>query len=302
MARASSEPVFPKPKIVYLTAALMAILLSMAFVMIKDMFGNKVRFKKDIEFLTSYPIIAEIGSDTTKSMIVIGDNNRSSIAEQFRKLRTTLKHAGISATQKKILITSSIPGEGKSYVATNLSLSLALTGKKVVLVDMDLNNPSLTSKIKTGSKKGISEFLEHKAEWEEIVKRTTLHDNLFFIPTGQLPDNPSELLLNGRIEFLLEMLEETFDYIILDTAPVTPVTDAYLLSPMCDLTLFVIRHRYTPKYYVQKMKEAQHMNQLKNVAIIYNGIVSSRYDNMYGDRYSYGYYQRARQDKKRIAG
>lgn len=290
-AESSASPVSPKPKVVYLSALLLALFAGVGVVTARESLSRKILFRHEIEQLTNQPIIGEIvAGDNSKDPIVIGATNKTFIAEQFRRLRSTLKFIGINSKNKRILVTSAISGEGKSFVATNLALSLALTGKKVVLIDCDLNNPSLNNKLRIHNEKGITEYLQNKCEAEDIIRETDLNENLFLISTGALPHNPSELIMSERTEELLNRLDELFDYIVIDTAPVSPVTDAYMLSPLCSATLFVIRHKYTPKVFVQRIDEENKMSQLKNLAIVFNGIQSRGFGNKhYGYGYGYGY-------------
>ena len=190
---------------------------------------------------------------------------------------------------KKVLVTSSISGEGKSFVAINLALTLALTNKKVVLLDFDLNNPSLTSTLKITKQKGITEYLMGEAEIDEIIQPTEVNSNLFTIATGELPSNPTELIMNGKAEELLNYLDRIFDYIIIDTAPVMPVTDAYVLSQYCDATLYVVRHNYTPKVFVERLDANNKINSLNNLAIVFNGVTARGIGGGYGYGYGYGY-------------
>ncbi|HVF97897.1 MAG TPA: polysaccharide biosynthesis tyrosine autokinase, partial [Flavisolibacter sp.] len=244
-AESSASPVSPKPKVVYLSAFLLAFFAGIGVVTARESLSRKILFRHEIESLTSQPIIGEIVAENhSKDPIVIGESNKTFIAEQFRRLRTTLKYIGINSKNKRILVTSAISGEGKSFVATNLALSLALTSKKVVLIDCDLNNPSLNNKLRLNNEKGITEYLLGECEAEDIIRETDLNENLFIISTGALPHNPSELIMSGRMEELLNRLDGLFDFIVIDTAPVSPVTDAYILSPLCSATLFVIRHKY----------------------------------------------------------
>ncbi|HEX8313717.1 MAG TPA: polysaccharide biosynthesis tyrosine autokinase [Flavisolibacter sp.] len=290
-AESSASPVTPKPKVIYLSAFLIALFGGIGVVTARESLSRKILFRHEIESLTSQPIIGEIvAENNSKDPIVIGETNKTFIAEQFRRLRSTLKFIGINSKNKRILVTSAISGEGKSFVATNLALSLALTGKKVVLIDCDLNNPSLNNKLRIHNEKGITEYLLGKNEPEDIIRETDLNENLFFISTGSLPHNPSELIMSGRMEELLNRLDGLFDYIVIDTAPVSPVTDAYTLSPLCSATLFVIRHKYTPKVFVQRIDEENKMSQLKNLAIVFNGVQSRGFGNKnYGYGYGYGY-------------
>ncbi len=297
-AQSSGVPVSPKRKIIYLSAFLLALIGGMGGIMAKESLSRKIMFRHEIEGLTSHPIIGEISAEAAKDPIVIGNDKKTFIAEQFRKLRTTLGFIGINSKHKRILVTSAISGEGKSFIASNLALTLALTGKKVVLLDFDLNNPSLNNKLNINEHKGITDYLLGESDLDDITMETDLDENLFLIPTGQLPRNPSELIMNDRVEELLNRLNSLYDYIVIDTAPVGPVTDAYILSPLCDATLYVIRHKYTPKVFVERIDEDNKINQLKNVAIVFNGVQSRGFGNKeYGYGYGYGYIYNNQEDR-----
>ncbi|MEJ7768277.1 MAG: polysaccharide biosynthesis tyrosine autokinase [Chitinophagaceae bacterium] len=289
-ARSGEKPVSPKKKVIYLLAILFAFFAGLAFIFSKETFSRKIMFRHEIANLTTLPIIGEISAESSKNVIVIGDNKRTFIAEQFRKLRVTLGYLGIDTKHKRIMVTSSISGEGKSFIATNLAMSLAMTGKKVALLDFDLNNPSLNNKLNIGEHKGITDYLLDESDIESIILQTDLHKNLSLIPTGKLPSNPSELIMGDRVHSLLNLLDKRFDFLVIDTAPVTPVSDAYILSPYCDATLFVVRHGYTPKALVQQIDENNKINHLKNVALVFNGVTSRGFGSKnYGYGYGYGY-------------
>lgn len=288
-ANSTDEPVSPNNKIVYLTALLAAMMVGVGIVFGRETMNQKIMFRKEIEEYTNRPVIGEITSQSAKDPVLIEYDKRTFIAEQFRMLRMTLSNFGNNGQHKRLLVTSSIAGEGKSFIASNLALSLAMTGKKIVLVDFDLNNPSLSHKLDINHAPGVSEFLQNEATADEIKIQTTLHENLSFIPAGDLPNNPSELMMNGRPEQLLNHLSEKFDYVIVDSAPVLPVTEAYILSPLCDATIYVVRHGYTPKIFVERIDENNKINQLKNVAIVFNGIKARGFNKNYGYGYGYGY-------------
>lgn len=303
-ASSTPDPVSPNGKMVYIVAFIFGLGLPAGFIAAKEMLNRKVLFRSEIEKLTSVPIIGEVIYDKGKSPLVIREGKRTFIAEQFRRVRTTLLSSlGVNTIQKKkILITSSLSGEGKSFVACNLALSIALTGKKVVLVEMDLANPSLSQKLEVSYDKGVSSYLWGEAEPEEVIKRTSINENLFFIPSGPLPDNPSELLMSDRVKELLEYLEAIFDTVIIDSAPASLLTDAYVLSPMCDATIYVVKHRYTPKLYLQRLDDESSVNQLKNMGIVFNGIRSRGFTkNGYGYGYGYGYIHNNDKTKKKKA-
>ena len=187
---------------------------------------------------------------------------------------------------KKILVTSSISGEGKSFIAANLAVSLSLTGKKVVVVDLDLNNPTISKIFSVSHKEGITGFLTGENEPEQIIKRVKAHENLFLIPAGELPLNPTELLANGRVKEIIDYLENIFDVIVIDTSPLVLVTDAYILSPLCHATLYVVRHKYTPKILIKRIDENNQINPIVNPAIIFNGV---RTRGFFKNNYGYGY-------------
>ncbi|MEO5892283.1 MAG: polysaccharide biosynthesis tyrosine autokinase [Ferruginibacter sp.] len=285
-ARTSDKAVSPKGKVIYLSSLLLALLSGIGIVTAKDKLRGKIMFVHEIEDLTSYPVIGEITEEKkSKNPIVIGEGKRTLIAEQFRKIRASLTYLGINSAKKRILITSSISGEGKSFVAVNLALSLAMAGKKVALLDFDLNNPSLNNKLSVRQNKGITEFLRNECSAGEIIIPTDHHENLFLLPTGDLPSNPAELIMSDRTEQLLNYLDNKFDCIVIDVAPVGPVTDAYLLSPFCDATLYIIRHSYTPKLFIERIEENNKIHNLKNIGIVFNGIGTRGF----GKNYEYGY-------------
>ena len=272
-----------------------------AFVSIKEFLNQKILFRQEIENLTSTPIIGEISLDKSKDPLVIQEGKRTFIAEQFRRMRTSLGYLGGNSGKKKILVTSTLSGEGKSFVAVNLALSLALTDKKVVLLELDLANPSLSSKLNVNYEDGVSSYLRGECEPEYIIKRTAVNSNLFFLPAGPLPDNPSELLMSGKLKELIAYLEEAFDIIIIDSAPASLLSDAYVLSPMCDVTLYVVKHKFTPKSYLERLDEDNAVNQLNNLRIVFNGIQSRGFTkNGYGYGYGYGYiHNNGKKTKKR---
>jgi tyrosine-protein kinase Etk/Wzc len=289
-AQASIEPVTPKSKLIYLVALVLSLILPAGFVSIKEFMSRKILFRHEIESLTTTPIIGEISMDKSKDALVIQQGKRTFIAEQFRRMRTSLGYVGGNSGKKKILVTSSLSGEGKSFVAANLALSLALTDKKVVLLELDLANPSLSSKLNVNYEEGVSNYLWGECEPEYIIKRTVANNNLFFVPSGPLPENPSELLMSDKLKELLVYLEEAFDIIIIDSAPASLLSDAYVLSPMCDVTLYVVKHKFTPKSYLERLDEENAANQLNNMRIVFNGIQSRGFTkNGYGYGYGYGY-------------
>ncbi len=298
-AEAGGTPVSPKTTMIYFAAVLLGLILPIAIVNGREMLNNKILYRKEIESLTTIPVIGEIVHNKAKTSLVLEPGKRSFIAEEFRKVRVSLLFLGIDSYHKKILVTSSLPGEGKSFVAANLAVSLAMTGKKVVLVDADLHNPSLGKVFGVTTEEiGVSDFLLGEQKVDDIIRKLPNHDNLSFVSSGGLHPTPSELLENGEIQKLITALEDRFDLVVIDTAPVVMVTDAYHLSSLADATLYVIRHKYTPKMVVKRIDENNKINSLKNPAIVFNGVKTRGFmKNNYGYGYDYVYGKNAKKNK-----
>jgi len=294
-AETSDIPVSPKRKLIYLAAFLGAMILGIIVIYLRDLLNRNVQNREDVEKYTHIPFLGEVGYEKSKTPLLVGAGKRTFIAEQFRQIRTALGYLGVDAQHKKILVTSSISGEGKSFMSINLGISLALTGKRVVILELDLRKPKLSEQFNISRRTGLSNYLIGKVAEGELAQKTTF-ENVFLIPSGPIPPNPSELISNGKLKDLLLILEEQYDFILMDTAPVNPVTDAYIISPMADVTLFIVRHDYTPRVLVQNLERQHRIDALKNPAIIYNG-VKGRGIERYGYGYGYGYTEDAN-DKK----
>jgi len=289
VAASSTKPVKPNKLAYYFVSICLAIVLGLALIIGKELLNGKVLYRSEIEKLTAFPVVAEFAYDKEAKPLAISEGSRSLIAEQFRKLRASLYHMSIGGDVKKILVTSTISGEGKSFIAANLGLTLAFAGKKVILLELDLTNPSLSEKLDVHEEKGITSYLQGKSSSEDIIRSTNANKNLYIIPSGELPNNPSELIMNGKVEELLAYLELRFDYIIIDTAPVSALSDAYVLSPLCNSTLYVVRHNHTPKVGLQRLDLNNEINELKNVRIVFNSVKTRGFSKTdFGYGYNYG--------------
>ncbi|HTE28581.1 GumC family protein [Flavitalea sp.] len=287
-AYASPGPVSPNKKFVIGVATAVALLIGVIIVNIKEILTNKILFRSDIEAITDIPVIAEIMRVNRKTSHFISNTSRSNLNEQFCQLRVALTLNNRFSQSKKILVTSGIPSEGKTFVSINLALSVAFSGGKVALVDMDLRSPQVSATYGLEKERGVANFLQNKeVSFDEIVYETD-YPNLFIIPAGVGEVNPTELFLNGNIERLFENLNKTFDFIIVDASPIDPLADAYLLTEHCDSTLFIVRHDYTPKAMVELVQESRKVNALKNIAIVFNDIKPRGFIRK-GYGYSYGY-------------
>ncbi|MCU7548262.1 polysaccharide biosynthesis tyrosine autokinase [Chitinophagaceae bacterium LB-8] len=289
-ALSNYSPVSPQNSTAYLSAFALSFIIGIALVCFKELFTGKILFRSDIEKYTRIPIAAEITNvKNNKSELVVNRPDKIFLTEQFQHLRAAIGLHGRVVSKQKVLITSSIAGEGKSFVAANLALSLSSSGKKVLLIDADLRGPKTTSIFNMEDREGLVEFLEGNVGVEDIIRYSD-NNNLYVIPAGGDCNNPTEILLNGKLNELFTYIEELFDYILVDTSPVDPVTDAYVLSCYCDKTLFVIRHGYTPKTMVQILDESNKVTALSNPFIVFNGIKKRGFiKGSYGFGYGFGY-------------
>ena len=287
-AKADLFPESPKKSFAYLAALIAALGLGIAFVSAKELFSNKVLFRSDIEDYSDMPVVAELTNIKSSDAIAINSPNNLYITEQFRHLRASIGLFSNKQMKRKILVTSSITGEGKSFVSSNLAVSLAATRKKVVLVDLDMRNPKTSEIFNVHKSTGTLNYLEGNCTIDEVLSQTN-YPNLFVIPVGTGEGDPAELLLDEKLNTLFQYLENKFDYIIIDTAPVDPVADAYLLTEYCDMTLFVVRHGYTPKATIQSLETSGKIKDLKNPMIVFNSVKGRGiFKKGYGHGYGYG--------------
>ena len=268
-AHADMIPVSPRKLLVLFTAIVFGLVFFIVVIYMREIFSNKILFRNEIEFGTSIPVLGEVAYDTSNISLKIHAGTNDFIAEQLNKIIISKSILDSNNAKKKILVTSSIKGEGKSFIAINLAISLSQIGKKVILLDMNLRNPSLERIFKVSHEEGIIEFLKGQKKPEEIINAIKDYKNLFFIPTGKLPENSISLLTNGKINEIFTYLEHFFDIVIIDTSPIAIFSDTYLLSPICDTTLFVVRHNFTPKIFLKRL---ENNNQINEPSIIFNGV------------------------------
>lgn len=293
-AYSSKIPVSPKPKIIYLVALILGLLIPFGIIYLKTLLDTKIHNRLDVEKeIPGLPILGEVPTVDSKDSETIKNNDRSVLAEAFRILRTNLGYflkstdGGLGNT---IFVTSTIKGEGKTFVAYNLTLSLTSTGKKVLLVGADIRNPQLHRYIgKNEWTIGLSEYLYDTEIDVDSISHEVYNDNDKFdlILSGRIPPNPAELLMNGRFETLIDEVKDKYDYVIVDTAPTLLVTDTLLISQKADMTVYVSRAEYTDKKLLQYPKELVEDKKIKNVAFAINGIKITNFG--YGSKYGYGY-------------
>lgn len=294
VARSSIKPVKPVKRTVYLLFAFLGLALPIGIVYIINLLNDKIKNRKDIEKATQTPILADI-SYMENTMALVSNTGRSVLAEQIRAFRTNLSFLGQGKDLQNILFTSSMGGEGKSFISLNLGASLAITNKKTIILELDMRKPKLHVALNMENGLGLSNYLIGKAELKDIIHPIPGQENYFIITCGPIPPNPVELLLNDRMDELFTELRQQFDYIILDTPPVGVVTDAQILGKYADVTMFVVRHNYTPKERLVMVDKLYRERKFKNINLVFNAIKEE------GRKYGYGYYQEERKEKNNFS-
>ena len=289
-ALADDNPISPKKTIVYLVALVLGVGLPVGVIYLIGLTKFKIEGRADVEKLTSLPVVGDIPlADEKTGSIAVFENQNNLMSETFRNVRTNLQFM-LENGKNVILVTSTISGEGKSFISANLAISLSLLGKKVVIVGLDIRKPGLNKVFNIPKKEhGITQYLTNTtANLMDFVQPSDINKNLFILPGGTVPPNPTELLARGGVEKAIETLKANFDYVILDTAPVGMVTDTLLIGRVADLSVYVCRADYTHKAEFTLINELAENNKLPNLCIAVNGLdLNSR---KYGYYYGYGKY------------
>ncbi|UBZ11048.1 polysaccharide biosynthesis tyrosine autokinase [Leeuwenhoekiella palythoae] len=295
-AYTQNSPVSPKPKIILVGAFLLGITVPFIFLYIRRLLNNKIERREDIEKLTkSIPIIGELPRITKGESDLIEENDRSVLAESFRILTTNLQYLLVNAKNEDkgycIYTTSTVKGEGKTFTSINLAMTLANTGKKVVIIGADLRNPQL-QRYDTESKSflGVSDYLVNDDHaLDTLINDSKFHPNLKLFLSGSIPPNPSELLRQKKFGSMLDELREQFDYVIVDTAPSMLVADTFLISQYADLIIYVTRAGYTEKRLLQFAIDSQNDGKLHDISFVINDVKTANFG--YGNKYGYAYGQ-----------
>jgi len=292
VAYGSDIPVAPRKMIILLAAIIIGMIIPFGVIYINDLLDNKLHNRKDLEAMLSVPILGDIPLKETKENIVITRDGRSSTAEAFRLLRTNLDFM-LTATNKKkgktIFLTSTVSGEGKSFVSINLACTLALSGKKVALLGMDLRAPKITEYISVYNGKGVTNYImDESLGLDDLKINLPKHQGLDIFPSGIIPPNPAELLMHPRVDELFAKVQEEYDYIVVDTAPVNLVTDTLMISDRADLFMYVTRANYLDKRLLAVPQNLYNEKRLPNMAMLING-TDYKKGYGYGNYGAYGY-------------
>ena len=292
-AIADDIPVSPKHSMIYLIALMLGVGIPVGIIYLVELTKFKIEGRADVEKLTSVPVVGDIPLTDEKNdkngSIAVFENKNNLMSETFRNIRTNLQFM-LDNDQKVILVTSTVSGEGKSFVSSNLAISLSLLGKKVVIVGLDIRKPGLNKVFQLSNKeRGITQYLSNpETDLMELVQPSDVNKNLFILPGGTVPPNPTELLARNGLDRAIETLKKHFDYIILDTAPIGMVTDTLLIGRVADLSVYVCRADYTHKAEYTLINELSFEKKLPNLCTVINGVDLKK--RKYGYYYGYGKY------------
>ena len=286
-------PVSPKRSIIYLAALVLGVAIPVVVIYLIDLTKFKIEGRADVEKLTSVPVVGDIPLTDEKNAkdgsIAVFENQNNLMSETFRNIRTNIQFM-LQNDKKVILVTSTVSGEGKSFTSANLAISLSLLGKKVVIVGLDIRKPGLNKVFNLSSKeKGITQYLANpEMDLMSLVQSSDVNRNLYILPGGTVPPNPTELLARDGLDKAVAILKKNFDYVILDTAPIGMVTDTLLIGRVADLSAYVCRADYTHKAEYTLINELFHEQKLPNLCTIINGVDLKK--RKYGYYYGYGKY------------
>ena len=282
-------PISPNKMIIHGIGVVSGLVLCFIFIAVRYLLSNTITSLAELERLTGSPILGSIPRYSKgrleETRMVIDENPRSSISEALRSIRTNIEFLSSNTTKKVISVTSTVGGEGKTFVSVNLGGVISLSRKKVVIVDLDMRKPRVHKAFNhEANDKGVSTILIDKNSIEESLCDTSI-SSLKYIPAGPTPPNPSELLLSSNFEKLLSNLRSEFDVVILDTPPSAIVTDATIVMEKVDIPIYVFRAEHSKKSFIDTLNRLIQVNKFSHISVVLNSIENN------GDKkYGYGYY------------
>ncbi|MGB3852715.1 MAG: polysaccharide biosynthesis tyrosine autokinase [Tunicatimonas sp.] len=294
-------PIAPERLMVQAAGLVSGLLLCLLFVSLSYVLNDRINSQSELERYVNAPILGTIPFyrrvRTRGSTLVVRDSPKSAISEAFRTVRTNLQFVGAQQQQRIISVTSTVGSEGKTFVATNLGNVIALSGKKVVLIDVDLRKPKVHLAFgDTNTSRGVSNVLIGDHPVEECIVKTDI-ENLDYIPAGSLPPNPAELIASAPFDALLNDLKSRYDVVIVDTPPVGLVTDGALMMKKADLPLYVFRADYSRRVFANTLNRIKQSQGLSKLAVIFNGMDTTATRGYSYEKYGYGYYEMESEDR-----
>jgi capsular exopolysaccharide synthesis family protein len=292
----NASQISPRSRENYTLALILGLLIPILSIILIDYLNNKIVDRKDIEKGTNVPVLGSINHSNYKSGIPVKEKPSSTLAESFRSIRTSLKYFIKENKNPVIVISSTISSEGKTFVSINLAAIIAMLGKRVLLIGLDLRKPRIHKILGVDNEKGMSNFLCGDInDYNEVIQSTEV-ENLFYASSGPVPPNPAELIETEKMKWFIETSKRQFDFVIIDTPPIALVTDALLLAPYVEMCLLIVRQRYSSRNTLNLIEELYKNGTFKNLGIVLNDVSLSgyygyglRYGYMMGYGYSYGY-------------
>ena len=285
----SKIPISPRKFVISLIALVLGILLPFAFFQIKALLNMKVRGRKDIETYTTIPILGEIPhrkESVDDSMILVAEQSADPICEAFRMLRFSINF--INKEARVIMLTSTMPGEGKTFVSRNFAATLGMTGKRVVLVDTDIRKRTQSRLSSLEKSMGLTSYLSgNEEDLDKLIVEVNRDCNLYFLPAGSTPPNPAELLMSDRLDRCISELKKQFDYVVIDNVPAQVVADAGIVNRIADITIYVVRENKIDRRYLPELQRLHQEKRFNNLCIVLND--SHLEKKKYGYGYGYGY-------------
>jgi tyrosine-protein kinase Etk/Wzc len=285
-SEADVSPVKPKKLLIYVLALMTGIGIPLLWILIIDTFSDKVNNDEDIKKITDLPIVGHIPHSLLKNNLVVFSNASSNTAESFRSLRSKMQFFTKEAKTTIILITSTMPEEGKTFTAINLASAYSLIGKKTLLVGFDLRKPKIYSDFGIGNEKGVSTWLIGKDELQDVIRKTP-YKNLFIMPAGPNPSNPSELSALEKTDELFRLLKEKYECIIIDSSPIGIVSDAFHLANLADTSIIIVRQNLTLKNLLKNSTIELKTSDIKSLSIVVNDLGPEYKRYGYGGKYGY---------------
>lgn len=284
------KPVAPKRKVMVLSGLILGLLLGISFVLLREYLDTRIKDEDDLKKITSIPLIGTIPSFSgSEGKAKVLEAPKSAASEAFRALRTNLSFLSQSKESLMITSTSTISGEGKTTISINLAAVMSLTGKKTIIVDLDMRKPQLHKRLQLSNLKGISSVLAKKEKLFDVIQHIqhAEYAGLDFISSGPIPPNPSELIESDMMAEIIKELRGKYDIIFFDTPPVGLVTDALLIMPMSDVSIYVVRAGYSEKDFLKNVDRIVKEYDIKGLGIVLNDV---SYEKV-GYGYGHGYYE-----------
>jgi len=299
-----STPVKPQKPLIYALGLVAGLFLSVLFLLIRYLINNKVTSLGELERLVNVPILGSVPfykqERQASTRMVIEKDSKSALSESLRTIRTNMEFMNGTELKHTISITSTISGEGKTFLGVNLASIIALSGMRVCVVDLDMRKPKIHLAFdNVVNHKGVSTILSGKSKLKESTATTRI-ENLYYLPAGPVPPNPSELILGEKFDKMVEKLQKEFDMVILDTPPVGLVTDGILVMKKADLQIYVVRAGYSRRSYLRTIENLKKTNRFNKLTVVFNSLKGGHGYSGYGYGYGLGenYYEEDPKQKR----